>query len=345
MVGRTTLRDIAKVAGVSAVTVHKVLYAKGGVSDEMRAKVLKLASEMNYSVNTAASSLKRRETHIAVVLQGLSNPENFFFRKMWDGVEKAEKELRDYKVRITRFECEDNWEHQDAILCEIGQRKDIDGVILHAWDEEMLNPAIDYLWRKGIPVVTVNSDASDSMRVACVSASNERVGRLAAELLARMAPDGGQMLVVGGGKDAENIKANRKGFSEALKKWRPKTQVAELYNFHDKERFRRDFLQALEEYPDLTGVYVTTSRDTFTACDALRKTRFAGRLRVVGSDAFEEMIPFFDEDILHATIWKDQETQAQQAILLLYRYLSKRTLGVEPIKIGIIMRHNLEDYL
>ena len=143
-----TLKDIAKMAGVSAVTVHEVLYAKDGVGEQTRKKILGIAGDLNYTVNIAASSLKRKAVKIAAVFRGKAEPRNFFFHKMWDGVEKAERNLRDYHVRITRIECNDSWESQDAILREIARTRSADGVILNCWDEKKIDDAINLLYKQ-----------------------------------------------------------------------------------------------------------------------------------------------------------------------------------------------------
>ncbi len=39
MKARTTMKDIARAAGVSSVTVHKAIYSKKGVSSETRDKI------------------------------------------------------------------------------------------------------------------------------------------------------------------------------------------------------------------------------------------------------------------------------------------------------------------
>jgi ABC-type sugar transport system substrate-binding protein len=71
----------------------------------------------------------------------------------------------------------------------------------------------------------------------------------------------------------------------------------------------------------------------------------SGRIKVIGSDAFEEMEPFFDDGTLYASIWKDPKSQEERAVMLLYQHLSGRPMSVEPVKIGIVMKNNLEDYL
>lgn len=346
MGGRATLRDIANAAGVSAVTVHKVIYGKQGVADETRKRVLEIAKSMDYSVNEAASSLKRKAVHIAVILQSIrdARAQNFFFRKMWAGVDRAEADLRDYGVHITRIECRNDWMSQEEILNSLALRKDVDGVLLHCWDESKLNPAIDHLFEKGVPTVTVNSDAIGSRRVGYVGAPNKRIGMLAAELLGRLIPPGSRVVLAGGSKMVENLKANRRGFRSFFKTSNPGSPMSEVYSMGDPAQFRVDFAGVLSSWGDVGGVYAITSRDTFNVCSAVREVGMSGCVKVVGSDAFSELASFFRDGTLHATVWKDEFSQAEQAVKLLYQYLSERPISVDPIRIGIVMKNNLKDY-
>jgi ABC-type sugar transport system substrate-binding protein len=159
-------------------------------------------------------------------------------------------------------------------------------------------------------------------------------------------PSGSQQaFAVGGDQPVENLKANRKGFILSLKNTRPEISITEIFNFGDKEKFKEDLAQALRSAPEAAGIYAVTARDTYYACEVIKSLGISGKIKAVGSDAFEEMRPFFDDGTLDAAIWKDQQSQAERAVLLLYQYLTGRPMSVEPIKLGIIMRNNLEDYL
>lgn len=59
---KVRLADIAQQLGVSTVTVHNALSGRKGVSDQMRAKILKTAKEMGYE---ASSAKKKKETEKA----------------------------------------------------------------------------------------------------------------------------------------------------------------------------------------------------------------------------------------------------------------------------------------
>lgn len=62
------LADIAEVLNVSKVTVSKALSDKDGVSDELRAKIKKVAAEMGYRQNSIARSLRDGYTYNIGVL-------------------------------------------------------------------------------------------------------------------------------------------------------------------------------------------------------------------------------------------------------------------------------------
>ena len=56
----TTIKDIARKAGVAPSVVSRALNNKYGVKDSTKNLILKLAKEMNYYPNTAARSLVTR---------------------------------------------------------------------------------------------------------------------------------------------------------------------------------------------------------------------------------------------------------------------------------------------
>ena len=55
-----TLADVAAAAGVSTMTVSRVVNGAGSVSDQVRAKVLDVARRLKYRPNEAARALAYR---------------------------------------------------------------------------------------------------------------------------------------------------------------------------------------------------------------------------------------------------------------------------------------------
>ncbi|GAB3168363.1 LacI family DNA-binding transcriptional regulator [Myceligenerans halotolerans] len=66
-----TIRDVARVAGVSQTTVSYVLTGKGAISPATRAHVLKVAESVGYRPNLAARSMRTRRSGRLVVIAGI----------------------------------------------------------------------------------------------------------------------------------------------------------------------------------------------------------------------------------------------------------------------------------
>ena len=68
-----TMRDIGRIAGVSAVTVSKALSGKPGMSDEMRRRILDIADEMHYQYPAADQLRLKSQLDIGILI-----PEPYF---------------------------------------------------------------------------------------------------------------------------------------------------------------------------------------------------------------------------------------------------------------------------
>jgi len=70
MEGAMTMADLAKLAGVSKITVSRALSENGIVSAQTRDKVRALAAEHGYKLNVSARNLRLRQSHtIAVIVE------------------------------------------------------------------------------------------------------------------------------------------------------------------------------------------------------------------------------------------------------------------------------------
>ena len=79
------MSDVARIAGVSLMTVSRVINEKEDVSFDTRQRVLKIISELDYRPSTIARSLATQETRtIGLVIPDVTNP---FFADITRGVE------------------------------------------------------------------------------------------------------------------------------------------------------------------------------------------------------------------------------------------------------------------
>lgn len=118
-----TIKDIAKLAGVSAATVSRVINDDPGVNKKSKQKVLQVIEETSYVPNTVGRNLRKSKSDmILVMLPTLSNP---FYSKILKGIEKRASEL-DYGVLVSVTHLESKTEKK---YLKMLQTKQVDGVI------------------------------------------------------------------------------------------------------------------------------------------------------------------------------------------------------------------------
>ena len=120
----TTLRDVARRAGVSPMTVSRVVNGSGRVSPELRARVEQALAETGYLPNTVARNLRTRRTDtIALVMPDMTNP---FFTALAHGVETSAREVGISLLVANSDERED----EEQRLVQVLLQRQVDGILL-----------------------------------------------------------------------------------------------------------------------------------------------------------------------------------------------------------------------
>jgi len=120
----TTIRDVAKLAGVAPITVSRVLNRSGYVSAGTRDRVEQAAADLSYVPNMLAHSLRSNRTQtLALVLTDIGNP---FFTTIARGVED---EASRHGFNVIFCNTDENEAKQDQYLTMLMRRR-VDGVLL-----------------------------------------------------------------------------------------------------------------------------------------------------------------------------------------------------------------------
>lgn len=119
-----TLRDVAERAGVSKITVSRVMNGKTGVSASTEERVRSAVEELRYVPNQLASSLRSQQTStIALLLPDITNP-------YWTTVARGvEDEAERQGLGVLLCNTDENPD-KEAKYLEIAVRRRVDGIIL-----------------------------------------------------------------------------------------------------------------------------------------------------------------------------------------------------------------------
>jgi LacI family transcriptional regulator len=146
---RTTIKDVAKAAGVSTATVSRHLNQSGYVEDETARRIAQAIEDIDFSPSIAARSLKTQKSRILIlVVPDICNP---FYSQMARKVQQLAME-RDYVMAL--FNSKGNSDEEMAAIRTAVQM--YAGGILFATIDVRQN-VIKMIMNSGIPTVGLNA--------------------------------------------------------------------------------------------------------------------------------------------------------------------------------------------
>ena len=236
----TTIKDVAKAAGVGIGTVSRVINNERGVGEQTRKKVLDAMRLLNYLPNNIASQLRKNETRIIALLVPVVN--HPFFAKL---AYYVEDEADKFGYSVLLVSSQQRVDKETEIIRRI-QHKKVDGAVFvthYMHDEEELSNcpiiSIDRVLGKNIPYVTSdNYEATKKAVKYMIERGAKRVGFI-----------GSKPLV-----DSEVMERER-AYRDVMAEYdMPLRMVNEVIQHGEETVVVADFM---EKYPDVDGVFVS----------------------------------------------------------------------------------------
>ncbi|MBM7636882.1 LacI family DNA-binding transcriptional regulator [Streptococcus saliviloxodontae] len=149
-----TIKDVAKLAGVSASTASRALHNNSMISEATKERVRKAMKELDYSPNYSAQNLVKRESNtIGIVLPVRENQEslgnNPFFMQIIQGITSICTE-QDYMVSLASGRSDQELIKTIQTLIKSGNIRKF--IFLYSKKDD---PAFDVIQKEGIPCVVV----------------------------------------------------------------------------------------------------------------------------------------------------------------------------------------------
>jgi len=334
------IKEIAEAVGVSIGTVDRALHDRRGVSPKTKAKVHKMAEQLGYKPNLAAQALKlNRRIRIAVVLP---KEISYFFEPLRAGIREAAAASVGMHVEVTFHEYA-RLGHGDLELLEARLRENNDGIIFTPGNPRKLDSIIHRLTQHGTAMFCVSSDAPNSSRVGLVSAHAYTSGALAAELLALKLARKAHVATITGELSTLDHAEKLRGFAATLAMIAPHLSLLPAIESHERPREAyRQTLALVREEVKPQGLYISTANSA-PVLKALREEGLLGKIQIVTTDLFEELVPLIENGNILATLYQRPFTQGKVAFENLIAYLleEKKTSPMIRLAPHIIFRSNL----
>ncbi|MCK2218995.1 LacI family transcriptional regulator [Actinomadura sp. ATCC 31491] len=164
----SSIKEVARLAGVSVGTVSNVLNRPDMVAPDTRERVQAAIAQLGYVRNGSARQLRAgRSRTLAVVALDLANP---FFIDVLSGVETAAQ--RD-KLTVMVFNSSKDAEREERLLEELEEQRPL-GVLITPVNDRGQRERLDRLVSRGIPVVVF--DNSSRVSHGCAVAVDDVLG-------------------------------------------------------------------------------------------------------------------------------------------------------------------------
>ena len=175
-----TVKDVAKLAGVSTATVSRVYNNAPSISPETRLKVQKAIEELGYEVPSnqdTPAPIKIRNIGIILPPSDKEAYENSFYLKAIRGISQTCNQRNVATSNVTGIDYEETL-HSVQTLHRSGN---MDGfILLYSKKNDII---VDYLCEQGILYVIVGKPNEMASQTICVDNDNLLAGREAADYL------------------------------------------------------------------------------------------------------------------------------------------------------------------
>jgi len=277
----------------------------------------------NESGNGKESAKGEKKLRFAFV----TNSASTFWNIAEKGVQKGAKE---FGVEVEmRIPASGQVDEQQRIIEEL-IAKQIDGMAISPIDPENMTRVLDEAAAR-MPLITQDSDAAESKRLAYIGTNNYEAGKAAGEEIKKALPNGGKIMIFVGRLDAQNAVDRRQGILDAVQG----TGIEVLdtrVDYADQARAKQNVEDAIAANPDIAGFMGLWSYNGPAIYSAVKDAGKIGTIKIVTFDEEDLTLQGIIEGAIEATIVQKPYEFGYQSVRLLKELASGDTSGIPESK-------------
>lgn len=180
--GKYTIKDIARMAGVSAGTVDRVLHKRGDVSPKSEEKVQKVLDEIDYQPNMFAIGLAAKKPYRFVSVVP-AHTEHDYWHSVAQGIRLAEEELKSFNVTMDYlyYTHADRASYED--VCNRLREMEADAVLIAPNFIEETKRLVTFLEAKEVPYTFIDFNVEHTHALCYIGQDSRTSGYIAAKIV------------------------------------------------------------------------------------------------------------------------------------------------------------------
>lgn len=344
------IKDIARLAGVSAGTVDRVLHKRGDVSTKSMEAVNKVLEEINYTPNILARSLASKKIYRFIYLIPFYN-EGDYWSTVEKGFEMAMPEFSGYNVSFEKA-CFDQFDVNsfNAVAEKLIKNMPDAVFIAPIFRDETLK-LTSKLSEAGVFFSFIDSIIEEADFLTYYGQNSTLSGYIAAKFLVDDLVENDKILVIRTkrkGSSSNQTKNRYKGFMDYLKenKLDQKIQLIQAELLDDNETANNQILkEILQNNPTIKAAITFNSKVYRLA--ATFESLGIDNVRLIGYDLLSENVHYLRKGVISLLLAQRPEKQAYMSAKDMCKKLifNQDVNKINYMPIDILIKENIDAYM
>ncbi len=224
--------------------------------------------------------------YIAIVSKGSQH-------QFWQAVQKGATDEAAAKGATITYEgpASESEVDKQLTMLQTALDKNPKAICFAALDSKAATPYLEKAKAAGIPVVGFDSGVDSDIPVTTVSTDNIAAAGEAADQMAKLIGDAGQVAVIVHDQTSQTGTTRRDGFVNRMKDKHPNIQVVAIeYGAGDPVKSADLAKAIMTKYPDLKGFFGANEGSAKGVLNALKEAGKEGKIVAVGYDSGQQQI-------------------------------------------------------
>ncbi|MFS0821263.1 sugar-binding protein [Bacillus sp. 1P02SD] len=274
----------------------------------------------HFGHNAAKATNEAPRYHFVLVPQELDND---YWRLVENGAKAAAKHFN-VVLEYTGPKQANTEEHLKTL--EMATASRVDGILTQGLQEDQFTPLINQIVEKGIPVITVDTDAATSKRFAYVGTDNYYSGFIAGQALIQDTGGKANVAIVTGHFYASHQQLRVQGFKDAIQHEEGIHIIAIEESNITRVRAAEAADKILKEHPEVTAFYGTSALDGIGIAQVVEHYQKQDQIYIIGFDTIEDTLHYMKKGTIDATVMQEPYQMGYRSVQMMIDLLEGRNV-------------------
>ncbi|QAA34245.1 substrate-binding domain-containing protein [Clostridium manihotivorum] len=276
---------------------------------------------------------------IVLICHVKSNP---YWQYIKNGAEKAAKE----RNAVVKVEGPDYANVDEGLkLINMAYAAKVSGIITYVQEENKYNSVINKVVDSGIPILTIDSDAQESKRLAYIGTDNIGAGTEGAKEMIRQIGTEGNIGIVIGGKEVTNQKERVEGF----KKYINDNSKLNIVSIESSDSYLLEAELAakkiLTSNYNIKALFCTSALDGVGAAKAVSSLGLVGKVKIVAFDDLPETLQLIESGVISSSIVQKPYLMGYNSVNMTMDILEgKKVNKINLTDVQVVDKNNIDSY-